>query len=229
MQSLLLVKWLIILCAAGLYIYRLMQQDDRLARGALQHPPISQQTLLKCVQSRFLQIICLLACCLVLLAVDEVSSLHARGTGLQTLPAKTAVTAPPPVPKLPPSPAVNELDAALTNANAQEALEDRLDAMKESYEGGFVSYFFLRRCEVAKPEDIFPIRKALLRDLIRVSQNEALAASMAESIESAAKGSYTELYATSPCEAGVLKNMRDQYQRYLGNLAPAAAAAGAAR
>lgn len=219
--GILAVKWLALIAGASAYLLWLNRQDTQLGRACAKTVPPGPRLLMRHIQSRSLQASLWVVLCLVLLAVMDIRQHQRSGTV-----AKTSVAQTPPVPVAPPSIPVSTLDAALTGAQGNEATEERLDAIKESFEGGFISYAYLRRCGVAKPEDIVRIRSALVRALHTVGATDLLASSMADSIELAARGSYTELYAGSPCTAKTISGMHGTYLRYLDALSADQGAGG---
>lgn len=103
-----------------------------------------------------------------------------------------------------------------TPGPTREQREAALDQLKSDYENLFVLYYYLDRCGDAQITDFDLLYNNLIGKLHALNAGDA----WADTILQAARGSYAELYATSPCEGAGLANSLTAYRRYLGLLQP---------
>ena len=207
----LISKW-VALCitaiAFGVWHYK---QDMALSRRITQltQKPAPLFDAVKLSHARSQQSLVLMMFCLVLVAIFDLTGLKWEKGSMhaEARRSRTPIEATPP--------AVAELDAALANPVDPEAIEMQLDAVKEAFEGGFISYYFMARCGIAEGADFELIRNALLAALQALGAQGALGVSMARDIEEAGRGSYSELYARSPCDNDTIERMEPAYRRYI--------------
>lgn len=117
---------------------------------------------------------------------------------------------------MPDIPATIGSRAPITPSAAQvsEVTRDiEIDKIKTYFEDAYVSYYYLHKCRVARPEDNAILYRALLSAL------EAYQASAeAPQIMSAAKGSFEVIYSQTACEAGKLDPVRARFDNFIHSL-----------
>lgn len=103
-----------------------------------------------------------------------------------------------------------QLDPTPTDTGS-ESYQAMLDGVKERFEPLFINYYYLKRCNMTKPDDFHLMNSALLYALSEVNAPSSLQ----YSILTAAKGSHDEMYAESPCTAEATDPLRQNVEAYL--------------
>ena len=86
-----------------------------------------------------------------------------------------------------------------------------MDDIKKRYEDILVIYIFLKHCGRIEPTDYNVITSALAQEMASVNAPGRMQAD----IVNAAKGSYQEIYAQSPCDGTVINQLTSQYHQYI--------------
>lgn len=105
--------------------------------------------------------------------------------------------------------------AAMFNTQGDPSTNNVLNTMKQRYEELFINYYFMLRCNNASKTDYHILTSALMREMASVNAPSRLQ----HDIMTAAKGSYTELYAESPCSGTQTEALATQYRAYVNALA----------
>lgn len=148
-------------------------------------------------------------------------------------PAEPPQAAAPAAQEPPPSPAAQEAPSAAATAapplrtipgivgevyapdqHSQE-LPVQLDQLKQRYEAMFVTHFFLLRCKAARAEDFHVINSSLMQELASYNAQSRLQ----YDILTAARGSYDEIYARTPCTPANVTSLKSDYTKYIQALA----------
>jgi len=129
-----------------------------------------------------------------------------------------AVTLIPPIPQAAldkaldaPKPPANSIDDVYNPEKKGNDAQSDMDAIKKRYEDILVVYMFLKKCDKVKPEDFNTITAALAQEMASVNAPGRLQ----YDILTAAKGSYKEIYAGSPCNSKDIEALNTQYNDYL--------------
>lgn len=175
-------------------------------------------------------------------------------TASTAIPAPPAATVSAPVAEQPAAPVVFERGAPVENTTAAPPLpaetpasnapieqlfepaaeEDQPDSaplnrIKQRYEELLVNYFFLNRCGLVPVESFHIINSALMLEIASANGPGRLQ----YDILSAARASYQEIYARTPCDRPETKTLLESFKNYLDSLAvnyvPSATAAPASR
>lgn len=101
-------------------------------------------------------------------------------------------------------------DAEPQNNASQTASQSALDRVKQHFEESFVAYFYLRKCNLARAEDFHILQSALMQQLSALNASSRIS----YEIQTAAKGTYQELYQNSRCNAAQVVPLAEQFQRY---------------
>lgn len=94
-----------------------------------------------------------------------------------------------------------------TNGDDQSSMDD----IKKRYEDILVIYMFLKQCNRIDANDYNIIMSALAQEMASVNAPGRMQAD----IVGAARGSYQEIYAQSPCDGNGIKNLVRQYHQYI--------------
>ncbi len=86
-----------------------------------------------------------------------------------------------------------------------------MDDIKKRYEDILVIYMFLKQCGRIEPSDYNIITAALSQEMASVNAPGRLQAD----VVNAAKGSYQEIYAQSPCDGSGINKLEKQYHQYI--------------
>lgn len=99
-------------------------------------------------------------------------------------------------------------------AEVSEITRDiEIDKIKTYFEDAYVSYYYLHKCRVARPEDNVILYRALLRALETYQ-----ATGDAPQIMNAAKGSFEVIYSQTGCEAEKLDPIRTRFDVFIESL-----------
>lgn len=89
-----------------------------------------------------------------------------------------------------------DLERAEKVAGFDETQQAELDTVKQEFEGLFINYYLLKKCGRASIEDFHIMHSALMYRLAQLNAPSGIRAKILD----AASGSFTELYATQPCD-----------------------------
>ena len=89
--------------------------------------------------------------------------------------------------------------------------QSAMDAIKKRYEGLLVNYLFLKKCGLINAQDYHTIISALAQEMASVNAPGRLE----HDIQTAANGSYQEMYAQSSCSGAEIKALHKQYNEYI--------------
>ena len=89
--------------------------------------------------------------------------------------------------------------------------QSAMDAIKKRYEGLLVNYLFLKKCGLINAQDYHTIISALAQEMASVNAPGRLE----HDIQTAANGSYQEMYAQSSCSGAEIKALNKQYNDYI--------------
>lgn len=89
--------------------------------------------------------------------------------------------------------------------------QSAMDAIKKRYEGLLVNYLFLKKCGLINAQDYHTIISALAQEMASVNAPGRLE----HDIQTAANGSYQEMYAQSSCSGAEIKALNKQYNEYI--------------
>ena len=106
--------------------------------------------------------------------------------------------------------AVTLQDVYNPEAGASDS-QSEMDGIKKRYEGLIVNYHFLKRCGLIDARDYHTIISALAREMASVNAPGRLE----HDIQTAAEGSYKEMYAQSSCDGPQIKDLQKQYSDYI--------------
>jgi hypothetical protein len=104
-------------------------------------------------------------------------------------------------------PAADIFIAPPENADAQS----KLDTVKKRYEEILVTYMYLQRCKLSKPEDFHMILSAFSQELASLRGP----ARLQYDTLTAAKGSYEGVYAATPCDLAKNNELLEQYNNFI--------------
>lgn len=119
------------------------------------------------------------------------------------------LTAAPPLPTIPG--VVGELYAPGQHSQEMPA---QLDQLKQRYEAMFVTHFYLLRCGEAQREEFHIINSGLMQELASYNAQSRLQ----YDILTAARGSYDEIYARTPCTPQNVGTLSANYKAYIQTL-----------
>jgi len=106
----------------------------------------------------------------------------------------------------------NETIEALYNPEKDPTdKQSSLDDIKKRYEDIMVIHLFLKKCDRVKPEDLSIITNAMAQETTAADAPEKFE----DDIMIAARGSYNEIYAKSPCTSKGVDVLNTQYNNYL--------------
>jgi hypothetical protein len=89
--------------------------------------------------------------------------------------------------------------------------QSEMDGIKKRYEGLIVNYLFLKKCGLINAQDYHTIISALAREMASVNAPGRLE----HDIQTAAEGSYKEMYSQSSCNGPEIKQLQEQYTDYI--------------
>ncbi len=100
----------------------------------------------------------------------------------------------------------------INDANGEE--KKKSEEIKRRYEELLVSYMYLKKCAMSKPEDFHIIRSALAREMASINAPGRLQ----HDILTAAQGSYKEIYVRTPCSQEGVSALRDNFRKYIDSI-----------
>lgn len=111
------------------------------------------------------------------------------------------------------SPPQNEIGEIFEPQNGEA--KTKTDALKKRYEDMLVSYFLLRKCNANDVLDYHIIVSALSQEMASLQAPGRLQYDVLTS----AQGSYKELYSGNQCDTETIEPLRDNYQKFIDNVA----------
>ena len=107
----------------------------------------------------------------------------------------------------------NQLDGAFDRISSgiDDDKESLLDDLKAKYEGLFVSYYYLKRCNALSKTEFHLLNSALIQELTDMNAR----AGVRKRILEAAKGTHDELYAQAPCTPDAIDPKKKEIDDYL--------------
>lgn len=104
-----------------------------------------------------------------------------------------------------------KLQEALQLSGFDEAQQQELDRLKREFEGLFVNYYVLKKCNLNTTQDFHIMNSALMYRLNTLNAPSGIR----QNILDAANGSYQELYSQQSCTDEKLTAMQDTIRTYL--------------
>lgn len=104
--------------------------------------------------------------------------------------------------------------AAVPAGQMTDAQQEQLDQLKRDFEGLFINYYLLKKCNLAGAKEFHLMHSSLMYRL------DALNAPAGERrrILDAASGSFAELYAETPCDSTEIAPVQVSIQNYLNRI-----------
>lgn len=107
-----------------------------------------------------------------------------------------------------------QLQASSRLHGADEQQQEALDMLKQEFEGLFINYYVLQKCNLGTAQDFHILHSALMYRLSDLSAP----ANIRQNILDAAHGSFTELYAEQDCKDEANMIIQGDMQDYLHNI-----------
>lgn len=211
------ILWTLLLIVSGVCIYWHLKENKHLAK--LWDQKLDEQTALnfeRFAWARSIQLFSVLGC-LVLLVVMYDWQLSLSRSDIELLnnrvieeKAELTNKIQQPLPSEPPQVTNSMLD--VYNADeADSSNSTATDILKRRYEEILVTYFFLKKCNIAQSTDYHVITSALSHEMASINAPGRLQ----NDILTAARGSYKEMYSQTRCDGSGMPALQAQYSDYI--------------
>lgn len=144
-------------------------------------------------------------------AEESISTMKTEIAGLRA----QAAAAPAPATYYPTEAKSSDIEGLYSPEAASTGQQATLDRLKKRYEELLVNNMFMKKCGKAQPTDIHVIISALSQEMASVNAPGRLQ----YDILTAARGSFEEIYAQSPCNTEAANASHEQYTQYIQNIA----------
>lgn len=104
-----------------------------------------------------------------------------------------------------------QVQEAIRLSGMDEAQQVELDTIKQEFEGLFINYYMLKKCNLGSRQDFHIMNSALMYRLNTLNAPSGIR----QNILNAANGSFDELYTEQVCEGEELAAMQDEVRNYL--------------